>query len=284
MYVAKAGHAGVVRYDPAQDHYDAERLAVVGELRRALADDELVLHYQPKLRLSDGTVAGVEALVRWNHPRHGLLYPESFLPLAEQTGLIDPLTDWVVGAALTQMQDWSGAAGGLTVAVNISARNLSQPGFADRILAAVALSGLEPGRLVLEITETALFTDVERATASLHRLDGAGVPISLDDFGQGQTSLGYLSRLPLHELKVDRAFVTDLTRVETNAAIVRSLIELAHNLGFVVVAEGVEDAHTLSALGDMGCDFAQGYLMARPMPAADIPAWMAAHRADVYAR
>jgi diguanylate cyclase (GGDEF)-like protein len=284
MYVAKAGHAGVVRYDPAQDHYDAERLAVVGELRRALADDELVLHYQPKLRLSDGTVAAVEALVRWNHPRHGLLYPESFLPLAEQTGLIDPLTDWVVDAALKQMHAWSGAADGLTVAVNISARNLSQKSFADRILGAVALSGLEPGRLMLEITETALFTDVERATASLHRLDDAGVPISLDDFGQGQTSLGYLSRLPLHELKVDRAFVTDLTRVETNAAIVRSLIELAHNLGFVVVAEGVEDAHTLSALGDMGCDFAQGYLMARPMPAADVATWMATHRADVYAR
>jgi diguanylate cyclase len=284
MYVAKAGHAGVVRYDPAQDHYDAERLAVVGELRRALADGELVLHYQPKLRLSDGTVDAVEALVRWNHPRHGLLYPDSFLPLAEQTGLIDPLTDWVVAAALEQMRQWAGAAAGLTVAVNVSARNLSQQSFADRILGAVALSGLEPGRLVLEITETALFTDVERATASLHRLDGAGVPISLDDFGQGQTSLGYLSRLPLHELKVDKAFVTDLTRVETNAAIVRSLIELAHNLGFVVVAEGVEDARTLTALGDMGCDFAQGYLMARPMPAADVPGWMAGHRADVYSR
>ncbi len=284
MYVAKSSHAGVVRYDPAQDHYDAERLAVVSELRRALADGELVLHYQPKLRMSDGVVNGVEALVRWNHPRHGLLYPDAFLPLAEQTGLIDPLTDWVVGEALRQMHEWSGPAAGLSVAVNVSARNLSQASFADRVLAAVALSGLEPGRLVLEITETALFTDVERATASLHRLDGAGVPISLDDFGQGQTSLGYLSRLPLRELKVDRAFVTDLTRVPTNAAIVRSLVDLAHNLGFVVVAEGVEDAHTLTELGDMGCDFAQGFLMARPMPAADLTTWMAEHRADVYAR
>jgi len=182
------------------------------------------------------------------------------------------------------MRAWSGTAADLSVAVNVSARNLSQASFGDRILAAVALSGLDAGRLVLEITETALFTDVERATTSLHRLDAAGVPISLDDFGQGQTSLGYLSRLPLRELKVDKAFVTDLTRVPTNAAIVRSLIELAHNLGFVVVAEGVEDAHTLGALGDMGCDFAQGYLMARPMPAADLPAWLAAHRPVVYAR
>ena len=284
MYVAKASHAGAVRYDSAQDHYDADRLAVVGELRRALAEDELVLHYQPKLNMADGSVTAVEALVRWNHPRHGLLYPDAFLPLAEQTGLIDPLTDWVVTAALTQMRAWSGAAAELSVAVNVSARNLSQASFADRVLAAVALSGLAPARLVLEITETALFTDVERATVGLSRLDSAGVMISLDDFGQGQTSLGYLSRLPLHELKVDRAFVTDMTREPTNAAIVRSLVELAHNLGFVVVAEGVEDAHTLGALAEMGCDFAQGYLMARPMPADAVPDWMAAHQPVVYAR
>ena len=283
MYVAKAGHAGVVRYDPAQDHFDADRLAVVGELRRALAEGERVLHYQPKLRLHDGTVTAVEALVRWNHPRHGLLYPDAFLPLAEQTGLIDPLTDWVVAAALRQMNAW-GPAANLSVAVNVSARNLSQVSFADRVLAAVVESGLGAGRLVLEITETALFTDLERATSTLHRLSDAGIPISLDDFGQGQTSLGYLSRLPLHELKVDRSFVTDMTRAPTSAAIVRSLVELAHNLGFVVVAEGVEEAETLTALQEMGCDMAQGYLMARPMPAGDVPGWMAAHQPLAYAR
>ena len=283
MYVAKAGHSGPVRYDAAQDHFDADRLAVVGELRRALAEDELVLHYQPKVRLTDGTVTAVEALVRWNHPRHGLLYPDAFLPLAEQTGLMDPLTDWVVAAALAQMNAW-GPAAEVSVAVNVSARNLSQASFADRVLAAVLASGLGAGRIVLEITETALFTDLERATSTLHRLSRAGIAISLDDFGQGQTSLGYLSRLPLHELKVDRAFVTDMTRAPTSAAIVRSLVELAHNLGFVVVAEGVEEAATLTALQKMGCDLAQGYLMARPMPARDVPVWMAAHRPAVYAR
>jgi EAL domain-containing protein (putative c-di-GMP-specific phosphodiesterase class I) len=156
--------------------------------------------------------------------------------------------------------------------------------FADRVLAAVVESGLGAGRLVLEITETALFTDLERATSTLHRLSDAGIPISLDDFGQGQTSLGYLSRLPLHELKVDRSFVTDMTRAPTSAAIVRSLVELAHNLGFVVVAEGVEEAETLTALQEMGCDMAQGYLMARPMPAGDVPGWMAAHQPLAYAR
>ena len=253
MYVAKAGHAGVVRYDPAQDHYDADRLAVVGELRRRWPSDELVLHYQPKLRLSDGTVAAVEALVRWNHPRHGLLHPDSFLPLAEQTGLIDPLTDWVVDRGARADARLDGPGPDLAVAVNVSARNLSQRRLrrphprCDRRSAGPGAGPAAPG----DHRDGA----VHRRRAgdrSLHRLDGAGVPISLDDFGQGQTSLGYLSRLPLHELKVDKAFVTDLTRVETNAAIVRSLIELAHNLGFVVVAEGVEDARTLTALGEHG--------------------------------
>jgi diguanylate cyclase (GGDEF)-like protein len=275
MYVAKAGHTGVVRYDPSQNHYDSDRLAVVGELRRALAEDELVLHYQPKTRLADGTVTAVEALIRWHHPRHGLLFPDAFLPLAEQTGLIDPLTDWVIATALTQIREWGPSAEMLSVSVNISARNLSNPTFADRVLAALETSGLPYHRLLLEITETALFTDVDRATAVLERLSRAGVPISLDDFGQGQTSLGFLSRLPLHELKIDRTLVTDMLSDASHSAIVRSVIELAHNLGFVVVAEGVEDEPTMRALFTMGCDAAQGYVLARPMPAGRLLGWMA---------
>ncbi|HEY5032605.1 MAG TPA: EAL domain-containing protein [Actinomycetes bacterium] len=275
MYVAKAGHTGVVRYDPSQNHYDSDRLAVVGELRRALAEDELILYYQPKTRLSDGAVTAVEALIRWHHPRHGLLYPDAFLPLAEQTGLIDPLTDWVIATALTQIREWGASAEMLSVSVNISARNLSNPTFADRVLAALDTSGLPYERLLLEITETALFTDVDRATAVLERLSRAGVPISLDDFGQGQTSLGFLSRLPLQELKIDRTFVTDMLADTSHSAIVRSVIELAHNLGFVVVAEGVEDEPTMRALFEMGCDAAQGYVLARPMPAGRLLGWMA---------
>jgi len=276
MYVAKAGHSGVVRYDAEQDQYDSERLAVVGELRRALVDGELVLHYQPKLDLADGTVADVEALIRWEHPSAGLLYPDRFLPLAEQTGLIDPLTDWVIASALRQLVAWDDAGvAELSMAVNVSARNLSHALFAERVLGALATSGVAARRLVLEITETALFTDVERARTVLRRLSDAGITISLDDFGQGQTSLGYLSRLPLHELKIDRAFVTDLVRDDAHAAIVRSVVELAHNLGFVVVAEGVEDDETLGVLRAMGCDAAQGYGLSRPMPPERMAGWLA---------
>jgi diguanylate cyclase (GGDEF)-like protein len=286
MYVAKAAHAGVVRYDPAQDHYDADRLAVVGELRRALENDELVLHYQPKMRLDDGSVTSVEALLRWNHPRHGLLYPDAFLPLAEQTGLMDPLTDWVVARAIDQMRTWADVdmATDLAVAVNVSARNLSGARFADRVLAAVHGADLGSGRLILEITETALFTDVERATLALQRLSASGVPISLDDFGQGQTSLGYLSRLPLAELKIDREFVTDMLTDRPHAAIVRSLVDLAHNLGFSVVAEGVEDAATVGLLQEVGCDAAQGFVLSKPLPPELLVDWLTAHRPAAFAR
>jgi EAL domain-containing protein (putative c-di-GMP-specific phosphodiesterase class I) len=241
-----------------------------------------VLHYQPKMALDDGSVTAVEALIRWNHSRQGLLFPDAFLPVAEQTGLIDPLTDWVIATALRQLVTWDLEGTRLGVAVNVSARNLNGANFADRVLAALDGAGIDPGRLVLEITETALFTDVERATAVLTRLAAAGVPISLDDFGQGQTSLGFLSRLPLRELKVDRSFVSDLPEDEAHAAIVRSVVELAHNLGLVVVAEGVEDEQTVSALQAMGCDLAQGYVLSRPVPADAVLAWVAGHRPAEY--
>jgi diguanylate cyclase (GGDEF)-like protein len=283
MYLAKVGHTGVVRYDPAQDDYDSDRLALVAELRRALDEDELLLHYQPKQLLADGAVTELEALIRWNHPRHGLLLPDAFLPVAEQTGLIDPLTDWVVARALAQVVDWQASGLDLEVAVNVSARNLSHSAFADRVLVALHSSAALPGSLIVEITETALLTDVERARENLVRMAAAGVPISVDDFGRGQTSLGYLSRLPLHELKIDRGFVTDLLRDEAHEAIVRSVVELSHNLGFVVVAEGVEDIATLERLRSLGCDLAQGYVLARPMPAADVAPWLAARRASAEA-
>ena len=278
MYTAKTGHVGVVRYDRADDHYDSDRLALVGELRGALDRDELVLHYQPTLRLVDDAVVAVEALIRWNHPRHGLLYPNAFIPAAEQTGLIDPLTDWVVAAALSQLRAWDAAGVDLEVAVNVSARNLTSPGFAGRVLAAVAASGFGNHRLVLEVTETAMVTDIGRSTCALHQLDAAGIHIALDDFGQGQTSLAHLAGLPLTTLKIDRSFVTDMTSNRPHAAIVRSVIELAHNLGMKVVAEGVEDEVALQALRDLRCDIAQGYLLARPMTAERMVDWLREHR------
>jgi diguanylate cyclase (GGDEF)-like protein len=281
MYVAKATHAGVVRYSATQDHYDSGKLSLVAELRRAIAGDELVLHYQPKASVVTGQILAVEALVRWNHPERGLLYPDEFLPTAEQTGIIDSLTRWVLANALAQLDSWGSAVRGLSIAINISARNLARADFADSVLTAIVDSGVSANRLLLEITETALVSDPERAGRSLRRLAAAGVRISLDDFGIGQTSLGYLSTLPLHEVKIDKSFVLDMLSDRSHAAIVRSVIDLAHNLGFEVVAEGVETEQILDALADLGCDIAQGYLLARPMPAGALPEWLNSRRAAV---
>ncbi len=279
MYVAKGDHSGVVRYDAALDDYDPHRLAVVGELRRALRENELVLHFQPKVRLDDGTITSVEALIRWQHPTRGLLMPDDFLPVAEQTGLIDDLTTWVIDSALTQSARWSGMGRPLSVAVNVSARNLCRPTFAAQVIAQLAAHGADPSTLLVEITETALMSDIERALANLAALTAHGVHVSLDDFGKGQTSLGYLYRLPLYELKIDRAFVTNMDTDVSHAAIVRSVVDLAHDLGFRVVAEGVEDEPTLDRLRSLGCDYAQGYFITRPQTFDSLTAWLEARRA-----
>jgi diguanylate cyclase (GGDEF)-like protein len=276
MYEAKRQHAGVVHYDKTQNHYDASNLALVAELRHAIDADQLVLHYQPKTRLDDHRVEAVEALVRWQHPEHGLLYPDRFVPLAEQTDLIDKLTEWVVTNALKELVSLGPLNQDLTVAVNVSARNLTRPGFANQVLSALSQAGVPSHRLIVEVTETALMTDPGRATAALGELSAAGVRISLDDFGQGQTSLGYLSTLPIYELKIDKSFVTDMTDNPAHAAIVRSVVELGHNLSFRVVAEGVETQGVLSDLAQTGCDLAQGYLFARPMPADALVGWLRA--------
>jgi diguanylate cyclase (GGDEF)-like protein len=273
MYVAKASHAGVVRYDAAQDHYDATNLALVAELRHAIDEGQLVLHYQPKTWLADGSVEAVEALVRWQHPVHGLLYPDRFLPLAEQTDLIDRLTAWVLRTALVEMKGLRPAVD-LTVAVNVSARNLTKPGFAADVMATLADVGVPAERLIVEMTETALMADPARAAATLVDLDTAGVQVSLDDFGQGQTSLGYLSALPIRELKIDKAFVGDMLERPAHAAIVQSIVDLGHNLSLRVVAEGVENEAVLARLRETGCDVAQGYFFARPMPSEALGAWL----------
>jgi diguanylate cyclase (GGDEF)-like protein len=278
MYLAKGSRTGHARYDSVRDHYDAGKLALVAELRRAIESNELILYYQPKAELRTGRVCAVEALVRWQHPERGLVPPDAFLPVAEQTGLIEPLTRWVLTTALDQVRAWGRPFDGLTMAVNVSARNLSRPDFADMVLAALDRAGVAPERLVVEITETALLADPEVAADVLTRVAAAGVRVSVDDFGQGQTSLGYLSTLPLHELKIDKSFVADLPDNAGHAAIVRSVVELGHNLGLQVVAEGVETAGIVTVLASTGCDIAQGYLLARPMPPDQLPQWLAAHR------
>ena len=276
MYVAKKGGSGVASYHKELDQYDAARLALVSDMRRALAGDELVLHYQPKLDLRTGDVDAVEALVRWNHPERGLLMPDAFLPVVEKTGMIDPMTAWVVDAALA----WAGSSQSPAtshVAVNVSARNLVLATFPDMVLAALSRRAVSADRLAIEVTETALVADLQRAELSLRRLAAAGVRVSVDDFGRGQTSLSQLSTLPLHEVKIDKTFVTDMCEIESHAAIVRSVIDLAHNLGFEVVAEGVETESVLDALRIAGCDIAQGYHIARPMPAEQLGEWLLAH-------
>ena len=271
MYVAKSQHVGVLRYDPRDDHYDAVNLELIAQLRHAIDDDQLVLHYQPKVSMHDGHVDAVEALVRWQHPTHGLLPPDAFLPLVEPTDLIDRLTDWVLAHAVQEVNRIDPA---LAVAVNVSARNLVRRDFAARVVATLDRLGVPPARLIVEITETALLTDPAGAAHILGELSAAGVRVSLDDFGQGQTSLGYLSALPIHELKIDKSFVCDLLTNAGHAAIVRSIADLGHNLGLRVVGEGVETAEVLEGLRQAGADVAQGYLFARPLPPADLQQWL----------
>jgi diguanylate cyclase len=279
MYVAKANHAGVTRYGPSLDHYDAACLTLASELRRAIDDDQLVLHYQPQARLSDGAIGTLEALVRWQHPSLGLLYPDRFLALAERTDLIDKLTSWVLARALRDVHDLHAIDPAIGVAVNVSARTIGRSTFADEVLAALNHSGVDGERLTVEVTETALLADPRGAAEVLAALAQAGVSTSLDDFGQGQTSLGYLSELPLHEIKIDKGFVLDMLENPSHSAIVRSIIDLGHNLSLRVVAEGVETEEVRLALVAQGADIAQGYLLARPMPIDVVEAWLVAARA-----
>ena len=277
---AKATHDGVVRWSPALDRTDLAQLALVSELPRALENDELVLHLQPKLNLRDNRITGFEAMVRWQHPTQGLLPPEKFLPLTERTSLVNGLTQWVVRAAIRDLQDLGPIAQGFGIAVNVSARDIISPGFAQRVVEAVRNGGIAPYRLTIEVTETMVLADPERASAALGRLRDAGIRTSLDDFGQGQTSLAHIASMPLSELKIDRLFVADATDNPAHAAIVRSVVDLAHDVGMVVVAEGVEDVATLAALARLGTDIAQGWVIARPQPAAAMAAWLRSSTRD----
>ena len=274
MYVAKTKQIDVVRYDVRDDHYDADNLGLIGELRRGIDAGELVLHYQPKVLTINGHLEAVEALARWQHPVLGLVSPDRFIPLAEHTDLIDNLTTWALTTALTEISELGPMAADLAVAVNVSARNLARVDFAQRVVGILDRLGVPAQRLVVEITETALLTDPIRAASVLGELAAAGVNISLDDFGSGQTSLGYLSALPLHELKIDKSFVTDMTADRSHDAIVRSIIDLGHNLGLRVVGEGVETNGVLLRLRASGCDVVQGFLLARPMTIDQLARWI----------
>jgi len=274
MYVAKGDHSGVVRYDPDQDEYDVTKLGLIAELSHAIDDGQLVFHYQPKANIGDGSVDAMEALVRWEHPVRGLTYPDSFVPIAEQTDLIDKLTDWALATALADVKQLARHNDKLAVAVNVSARSLSKPDFATRVQAAIETADVPPERLIIEITETAVAGDPERARTALAKLRERGVRVSIDDFGKGQTSLGVLSSLPVYELKIDMSFVRDMLTNTAHAAIVRSIVDLGHNLDMRVVGEGVETDEVLAGLRDAGCDVVQGFLLARPMPFKKLERWL----------
>jgi diguanylate cyclase (GGDEF)-like protein len=273
MYVSKEAHAPRV-YTPEQDHYSPDRLALVGELRRALEHKELVLHYQPQLALPSGDLHSVEALVRWQHPDHGLLAPDRFLPLAEHTGLIRPLTRYIIDAALRQARAWRDEGRDLGVAVNLSARDLLDVNLPDEVRGLLSKWRIDAHRLELEVTESTLLTDPARAGLVLDRLSALGVTIAIDDFGTGYSSLNYLKRLPVDVLKIDRSFVQNLAASEHDSVIVRSTIDLGHNLGLRVVAEGVESQEIWDHLAALGCDIAQGYHISRPIDAAAVSEWL----------
>ena len=275
MYAAKDLSTELELFDGKRDHHSPTRLKRLGELRQALDRGELVLHYQPKLLLESGRIPGVEALVRWQHPEHGLLPPGEFVPLAEQTGLIKPLTSFVLRAALQQVNAWQTAGHDLSIAVNISERSLLDPDFPDEVTCILLDAGVPPHHLELEITEGTIMADPVRAAAVLRRLDDLGVVLSLDDFGTGYSSLSRLRELPISEIKIDRSFAARIETDERDIAIMRSTIELGHNLGCSVVAEGLETAEALQRVTSLGCDTGQGFHIARPLEADAISAWLA---------
>ncbi|SDN59963.1 diguanylate cyclase (GGDEF) domain-containing protein [Geodermatophilus sp. DSM 45219] len=280
MYQAKRDGGGVRLYDPADDPHDEGQLDLLSQLRTAIDTGQLRLHFQPKVALRAGRTVGFEALVRWAHPERGLLAPAAFLPLAARTALMRPLTDWVLREAIGQCAVWRAQGWEVDVAVNVAPATLLEADLASRVTTMLAEGGLPGHALELEITETAVMVDPERAAETLRRLQAIGIGVSIDDFGAGYTSLSYLRSLPVRSLKIDRGFVTHLLDDERDQAVTRSVVQLGHDLGLTVVAEGVETAGVRQRLLELGCDEAQGYLVARPMEAAAVLDWLATSAAE----
>ena len=274
MYGAKRAHLNVVVYDPQTDGNSTDRLIMLGDLRTALGTGQLSLHYQPKIDLVSDEVVGTEALLRWTHPTRGNIPPNEFIPLAERTGLIHGLTRYVLELVVTQMDRWDEAGAEfahLPVAVNLSSRNLVEPSFADFVEDLLASHDMDPARLELEVTESALIEDPVRSNAMLNRLAALGVTIAVDDFGTGYTSMAQLEQMPLKTLKIDRSFVARMVSDSSGLTLVRAIVELAHEFGLEVVAEGVEDEDAIHLLQQMGCDIGQGFHWSRPVPGSALP-------------
>jgi diguanylate cyclase (GGDEF)-like protein len=285
MYQAKRQGSDIAVYDPESDPHEAQQLNLLAELRRAIPNGELQLYYQPKSPIA-GSVTEVEALIRWNHPQRGLLLPAAFLPLAERTSLIKPLTHWVLHEAARQCAAWRAHAQGLDlrIAVNVSPRNLLDDDLPATVLDATAAAGVAANVLQVEITETAVMADPQRVKTIVERLHSMGVSVAIDDFGAGYTSLSYLKTLAAKSLKIDRGFITHLLTHAADEAVVRNVINLAHDLGMSTVAEGVETSAVWEKLSELGCDEIQGYVLTPPVPADKIVTWLADHTAANHGR
>lgn len=274
MYVAKRANAGYALYDKKHDQNNAERLSLMSELRQAVEHDQLTLFYQPKLDLATGTVKYVEALVRWEHPTRGFVAPDQFIPFAEQTGYIKVISQWVADKAIGQIAAWEAMGIHLAVSVNVSARELIQSTLPDTFAALLKKHAVSPDMLWIEITESAIMDDPNHAIDTLDRLHALGIHLAVDDFGTGYSSLSYLKRMPIDELKIDKSFVMGMTEHKDDETIVRSTIDLAHNMGLKVVAEGVESEEVLTRLRELRCDLVQGYYLTRPLPPLKLEAWL----------
>lgn len=273
--VAEQQRDWIIRYNENSNPYSEKRLTLIGDLRRALKQDKLMLYFQPQICFKRNRVTGLEALLRWEHEDHGFIPPDEFIPLAEQTGLINDITAWVIEKAAEKLAKLNREGHDLTVSVNISALNLREKEFPERVQNIIQTYGITPERMVLEVTETATMDDPEQALSALKRLKMTGVRLSIDDFGTGYSSLTYIKRLPVNEIKIDRSFVMDMDKDNDDIVIVKTTINMCHDLGYTVVAEGVESANVLQQLSDMGCDFAQGYFLSRPLPFTELQKWLA---------
>ncbi len=278
MYAAKTAGAGAKLYESSMETHSPQRLSLMGDLREAIRQNELTVYVQPKARLSTGEVVGVEALARWNHPERGLIRPDEFVPFAERSGLIRPLTLAVLDQSLVAQREWVGQGADISVSVNLSARSLTDPQIVEDVASALEQRDVDPARLTLEITETSVMTDAKRALTTLSQLHDLGVKLSVDDFGSGYSALSYLKLLPVQEVKIDKLFVRGLDTDADNASIVRSIVALGHDLDLEIVAEGVEGIETWAHLQQLGCTIAQGYYLSRPMPIPDFVSWLRHYR------
>ena len=274
LYMANKSNNGYAVYDPSFDESSPHHLTLMSELRHAFRKNEMELYYQPKVSLQTGLLYGAEALVRWNHPKHGLITPDNFILLAERTRMINPLTVWVLQNAFKQCADWHNNGLSLRVSVNLSAKDLHDPELPDLISGIACATGISTEWVLLEITESSIMTDPERAMDIIMRIHEMGFQLSIDDYGTGYSSLAYLKKMPLTELKIDRSFVFDILSSESDAVIVNATINLAHNLGLQVTAEGVENQRVLNKLKEFGCDIAQGYHISRPLPVSAFDKWV----------